>query len=223
MDTVGRLHDTAADYSNDANEAVRHVHEIAAKFAMNETPEKPPSFELALTKAFQELFGNEVWDDSAAHTARRVIRFWREFEPQQDFDFTFTTFPATANQLIVVRDIEFSSLCAHHLLPYYGKAHVGYIPNKLMVGLSKIPRLVDFWARRPSVQESLTANVASDLKHRLGAMGVAVVIEARHTCMACRGVRKHNGAMVTSEMRGIFLTAGEARREFLELIGRTTI
>jgi len=179
--------------------------------------------QLAIEKIIKSIFGTECWDDSAADTADRVFRFWQEFTPKKEFDFTFTTFEATANQLIVVDNIDFSSVCAHHLLPYYGKAHVGYVPNQLMVGLSKIPRLVDFWATRPSVQETLTANIASDLKHRLGAMGVAVVIEARHTCMACRGVRKHGGRMITSEMRGIFLTAGEARKEFLSLIGRDQI
>jgi GTP cyclohydrolase I len=171
-----------------------------------------------LTRVIREIFGDNVWDDSVENTADRVIRYWLEYAPEDEFDHNFTTFPATANQLIVVKDIEFSSICAHHLLPFYGKVHVGYVPNELMVGLSKIPRLVDHWAKRPSTQEALTARIASDLKHRLSAMGVAVVIESRHTCMACRGVRKHNGAMVTSEMRGIFLTAEAARMEFLNLI-----
>lgn len=178
---------------------------------------------MELDTLLKDIFGDSCWDDSAEKTAERVVNFWREFVPADDLDFTFTTFPAEVNQLIVVKDIEFSSICAHHLLPYYGVAHVGYVPNKLMVGLSKIPRLVDYWAHRPSVQEKLTANIASDLKHRLAAMGVAVVVEARHTCMACRGVRKHNGMMITSEMRGIFLTAGEARREFLALIGKEAL
>jgi GTP cyclohydrolase I len=169
------------------------------------------------------IFGDGVWDDSPQDTARRVLKFWEEYTPCPDFDGVFTTFPATANHLIVVKDIEFSSLCAHHLLPFYGNAHVGYVPNKLMVGLSKIPRLIDFWAHRPCTQEALTDHLAHDLKNRLEAHGVAVVIESRHTCMACRGVRKHNGAMVTSDMRGIFLTSGEARSEFLSLIGRDRV
>jgi GTP cyclohydrolase I len=173
-----------------------------------------------LTNILRTIFPNEVWDDSVERTAERVLSLWSEYVPPQELSFAFTTFPAKVNQMIVVKDIEFSSLCAHHLLPFTGFAHVGYVPNELMVGLSKIPRLVDFWARRPTVQEYLTANIASDLKHRLQAMGVAVVIEARHTCMVCRGVRKHSGAMVTSEMRGIYLTAQAARTEFLSMIGR---
>lgn len=175
----------------------------------------------------RNTFGNEVWDDSPRRTAERVLAYWRENAAPlvrngefAQLDFNFTTFAATANQLIVVKDIEFHSMCAHHLLPFYGMAHIGYIPNELMVGLSKIPRLVDFYAHRPCTQEALTANIAHDLKHRLAAMGVAVILEARHTCMACRGANKHNGAMVTSEMRGLFLTAEAARAEFLNLIGR---
>lgn len=179
-----------------------------------------------LAALLHEMFGSDIWDDSSADTARRVLSFWKEYQPKTELDFNFTTFLAESpagkkiNQLIIAKDIEFSSLCAHHLLPFYGNAHVGYIPNKLMAGLSKIPRMVDFWATRPCTQEALTANIASDLKNRLEAMGVAVVIESRHTCMACRGVRKHNGAMITSEMRGIFLTADAARLEFLNMIGR---
>lgn len=179
-----------------------------------------PIHESALATVLRRTFPETVWDDSVERTAERVLNLWREYVPQQELDFVFTTFPAKVNQMIVVKDIEFSSLCAHHLLPFAGFAHVGYVPNELMVGLSKIPRLVDFWAKRPTVQEYLTAEIASDLKHRLAAMGVGVVIEARHMCMVCRGVRKHSGAMVTSEMRGIFLTAPAARQEFLSVIGR---
>jgi GTP cyclohydrolase IA len=165
------------------------------------------------------------WDDSVELTAARIVRYLAEYtpEPNNTLAFTFTMFPAVANQLVVVKDIEFSSICAHHLLPFYGVAHVGYLPNKKMVGLSKIPRLVDHFAKRPNTQEALTANIAEYMKRTLEAFGVAVVIEARHTCMACRGVRKHNGAMITSEMRGVFLTASEARQEFLELIKRDRV
>jgi len=174
-----------------------------------------------LTNILTEIFGEDVWDDSAGQTAERWLRAMEEFAPQLNIDFKFTTFKATVNQLITVSDIEFSSLCAHHLFPFVGKAHVGYIPNKLQVGLSKIPRLVHYFATRPQTQERLTEQIASYLKHNLEAMGVAVVIEATHTCMSSRGVREHNGVMRTSEMRGVFLTAEAARAEFLRLtIGR---
>lgn len=184
----------------------------------------------ALSFVLREVFGDAqgMWDDGLEKTAARVIRSWGEYAMQPaselddgpQFDFPFTTFPAHGNQLVVCKDIEFSSLCAHHLLPFYGLAHIGYIPHKLQVGLSKLPRLVDFWARRPQVQERLTEQIADSLKQTVDAMGVAVVIEARHTCMACRGVRKHNGIMLTSNMKGVFLTASAARGEFMQMIER---
>lgn len=165
------------------------------------------------------IFGEDVWDDSAIDTAQRVLRYWKSMTPSDEMRFKFTTFPADVNQMIVVNNIEFASMCAHHLLPFYGEAHVGYIPNELMVGLSKIPRVVDHFARRPQTQERMTADIAKFLKHELKCHGVAVIVEARHTCMACRGVRKHNGSMTTSELRGVFLTGHAAKTEFLQLVG----
>lgn len=188
----------------------------------DDIPVEPmPNEQRVLTELLADVFGMDVWDDGVHKTAARVLRFWREYCGRGEaIDFPITSFPAHGNQLVICKDIDFSSLCAHHLLPFYGKAHVGYIPNKLQVGISKIPRLVDFWAQRPQVQERLTEEIASSLKHTIDAMGVAVVIEARHTCMACRGVRKHNGLMITSNMRGVFLTAEAARSEFMRLIDR---
>lgn len=188
---------------------------------MNGNQMRIPMFELfrnTLAEMLKGIFGSACWDDSAEETAERIIRYWNEYKPMQDPPFAITTFPADVNQMIMVKDIEFSSLCSHHLLPFYGKAHVGYIPTSRMIGLSKIPRVVDHFATRPCTQEALTANIAEFLKRELIAMGVAVIVQARHTCMACRGVRKHNGLMITSEMRGVFLTAGEARAEFLSMI-----
>jgi len=172
-----------------------------------------------LARILADIFGKDCWDDSVQRTADRWIAAMYEFKPEKEMPFKFTTFPALANQMIVVADIEFASLCVHHLFPYSGKVHVGYLPNELQVGVSKIPRLVHWLARRPSVQESLTREIASYLKHNLAAMGVAVIVEASHTCMACRGVRERNAVMRTSEMRGVFLTSAEARQEFLTLAG----
>jgi len=174
---------------------------------------------VALNNVLADIFPCTVWDDSSLDTARRVVDAWKEFSNNECKSFVFTTFPANVNQMIVVKDIHFSSLCCHHLFPFDGVAHVGYVPNKLMVGLSKVPRLVEFASHVPTTQEKLTAAIADFMKHKLEAMGVAVVIESQHTCMACRGVRSHEAAMITSEMRGIFLTSGEARSEFLSLIG----
>lgn len=169
-----------------------------------------------LTDILSNMFPDDTWDDSAHRTAYRMIGYWKEFAVK-DMDFHLTTFPTSVNQMIAVSNIEFSSLCAHHLLPFFGIAHVGYVPNELAIGLSKIPRVVDHFANRPQTQEKMTAQVASFLKKELKAHGVAVVVIGKHTCMACRGVRKHNGHMVTSEMRGVFLTAPAARQEFLDL------
>lgn len=166
----------------------------------------------------QQLFPNSCWDDSAHETAERWLRAMTEFIPKPEIDFNFTVFPASVNQLITVNNIEFSSLCAHHLFPFQGIAHVGYLPNKKMVGLSKIPRTVLHFARRPQTQEALTKDIASFLKSRLEAQGVAVVIQSQHTCMSCRGVMQYNATMTTSEMRGTFLTSGDARAEFLSTI-----
>lgn len=183
----------------------------------------PPSDTMLLTAILIKTFGKACWDDSPADTAARVLAYWKSMRPTDDINFNLTTFPAHANQMILVKDIEFASMCAHHLLPFYGVAHVAYLPNKLMVGLSKIPRVIDHFARRPQTQERLTADVATYLKHHLEALGVAVVLESRHTCLSCRGVHKYEASMITSEMRGAFLTSGEARAEFTALIGRARL
>ena len=177
--------------------------------------------ESGMTDILLRIFGDEVWDDDAANTAKRWLKAMQEFTPQKTMPFNLTVFPAQVSQLITVCGIEFSSLCAHHLFPFTGVCHVGYIPNKKQVGLSKIPRLVHWFATRPQSQEKLTSDIATFLKHELEAMGVAVVIEATHTCMSARGVREHNGVMRTSDMKGLFLTASEARSEFLALIARS--
>lgn len=173
-----------------------------------------------LTTVLRSVFGNAVWDDSAEDTARRVLKYWSELTPNEDIDFNFTTFAAECGMMVVIDNIEFASSCAHHLLPFHGRVHVAYIPNKLQVGLSKIPRLVKHWAQRPQVQERLTNQIARDLKKRLDPMGVMVVIESQHTCATCRGARNHNGWMRTSLPLGVFLSNPAARDEFFNLIHR---
>jgi GTP cyclohydrolase I len=122
------------------------------------------------------------------------------------------------NEMVVVRDIDFYSLCEHHLLPFYGRAHVAYVPNGKIVGLSKIPRLVDVFSRRLQVQERLTQQIAATMEEQLEPQGVAVVLEGFHMCMAMRGVEKQNAWMTTSAMRGIFESSTRTRDEFLVLI-----
>jgi len=131
-------------------------------------------------------------------------------------------FPIEYDEMVIVKDIDFFSLCEHHLLPFFGKCHVGYLPNKKVVGLSKIPRVVDVFARRLQVQERLTVQIAETLKRKLDAHGVAVVMEARHLCMMMRGVEKQNTLAVTSSMLGVFRTQEQTRNEFLKLIQRNS-
>jgi GTP cyclohydrolase I len=124
-----------------------------------------------------------------------------------------------SKQIVVVKDIEIYSLCEHHLLPFFGKAHVGYIPKGKICGLSKIPRVVDAFARRLQLQERLTAQIKDCIQEVLNPMGVAVVIEAQHLCMSMRGIQKQNSVTITSEFSGAFLTNFNTRQEFMHLIG----
>ncbi len=123
-------------------------------------------------------------------------------------------------EMVVVKDIEIFSLCEHHLLPFYGSAHVAYIPNGKIIGLSKIPRVVEVFARRLQVQERMTAQIAECLMQALSPLGVGVVIEAYHLCMAMRGVEKQHSTSITSSMLGSFRTTARVREEFLSLINR---
>lgn len=132
-------------------------------------------------------------------------------------------FPIEYDEMVIIKDIDFFSMCEHHMLPFFGKCHVGYLPNKKVVGLSKIPRVVDAFARRLQVQERLTTQIAETLKRKLDAHGVAVVMEARHLCMMMRGVEKQNTLAVTSSMLGAFRTQDQTRNEFLKLIRRNAV
>lgn len=132
-------------------------------------------------------------------------------------------FPIQYDEMVIVKDIDFFSLCEHHLLPFFGKVHVGYLPDKKVVGLSKVPRVVDTFARRLQVQERLTVQIAETLKSKLNARGVGVVVEARHLCMMMRGVEKQNTIAVTSSMLGAFRSQQQTRLEFLKLIHRGSV
>jgi GTP cyclohydrolase I len=127
-------------------------------------------------------------------------------------------FTVDYNEMVIVKDIDFYSLCEHHLLPFFGKCHVAYIPSKKVIGLSKIPRLVDVFARRLQVQERLTHQIAEVIRDKIEPLGVAVVMEGTHLCMAMRGVEKQNSFAVTSAMLGAFRDNARTRMEFLELI-----
>jgi GTP cyclohydrolase I len=155
-------------------------------------------------------------------TPTRVIRaleFLTEgYRKDVDALFNEAFFQEDYDEMVVVRDIEFYSLCEHHLLPFFGKAHVAYIPDRRIVGLSKIPRLVDLFARRLQVQERMTKEIAEAMMEKLSPLGVAVVVEARHLCMVMRGVEKQHSLMTTSHMLGSFREEQSTRMEFMNLI-----
>lgn len=130
-------------------------------------------------------------------------------------------FQSEANNMIIVRDIEIYSLCEHHLLPFYGRCHIGYIPKKKVLGVSKICRIVDVYARRVQIQERLTSQIAHEIMHDIDAEGIGVVIECRHLCKMMRGVEKQNSIMTTSSVLGSFREQSATRAEFLTLINRT--
>lgn len=156
-------------------------------------------------------------------TPRRVAKMYGEMFAGLQLDparHLRVTFPEEYDELVLVRDIPFTSMCEHHLLPFSGVAHVGYIPNGHVTGLSKLARVVEEVARRPQVQERMTQTVADMIERELESTGVAVVMQAEHSCMSIRGVKKHGSSTITSALRGIFKTNQSSRAEVLSLIGQ---
>jgi GTP cyclohydrolase I len=170
------------------------------------------------------MLGEDPNREGLLNTPLRVRKMYREVLSGYDTDpvalINNALFDVAYDDAVIVRDIELQSFCEHHLLPFMGRAHVAYIPNGKVIGLSKIPRIVDMFARRLQVQERLTTQVADFLEETLQPAGVAVVVEAAHMCAAIRGVRKANSRMVTSTMRGVYKTDSDLRREFMEHISR---
>jgi GTP cyclohydrolase I len=166
--------------------------------------------------------GEDPAREGLTETPRRVdksLRFLTSgYRANVDDIINNALFTVQYNEMVIVRDIDMYSLCEHHLLPFFGKCHVAYIPDGQVIGLSKIPRIVDVYARRLQVQERLTTQVADIILEKVRPLGVAVVIEANHLCMAMRGVEKQNSVTVTSAMRGVFQKDPRTRAEFLELI-----
>ena len=173
-----------------------------------------------------EEIGEDADRDGLAGTPSRVRRMYAEltegYRTDPDALINRACFDVDYDEMVVVRDIEFYSLCEHHLLPFYGHAHVGYLPHGRVIGLSKIPRIVDMYAHRLQVQERMTQQVAQFLMDRLVPKGVACVIEATHLCTMMRGVKKQSASMVTSAMLGTFRRDPKTRGEFLTLIGRSS-
>jgi GTP cyclohydrolase I len=168
--------------------------------------------------------GEDPGRDGLRETPRRVdqsLRFLTSgYATDIDQIVNGALFSVEYNEMVMVRDIDVYSLCEHHLLPFFGKCHIAYIPNGRVIGLSKIPRIVDAFARRLQVQERLTSQIANTIRERVTPLGVAVVLEATHLCMAMRGVEKQNSVTVTSAMLGVFHDDARTRSEFLGLIRR---
>jgi GTP cyclohydrolase I len=158
-------------------------------------------------------------------TPERVSRMYQEltsgYRTDPDGLINGACYEVDYDEMVVVRDIEFYSLCEHHLLPFFGRVHVGYLPRGTVIGLSKIPRIVEMYAKRLQLQERMTTEVAEFLMERLNAKGVGCVVEASHLCTMMRGVKKEEARMVTSSMLGTFRRDGRTRNEFLRLIGKT--
>lgn len=183
----------------------------------------PSSFESALRELFGEI-GEDADREGLRRTPERVRRMLDEvtsgYRVDMDALVNDAIFEAPFDDMVVLRDIEFFSLCEHHMLPFWGRAHVGYLPRGRIIGLSKIPRMVDAVARRLQVQERMTHEIAETLMDRLQPSGVGCVVEAAHLCAMMRGVRKPEARMVTSAMLGRFRSDHRTRGEFLSLIGR---
>ena len=166
--------------------------------------------------------GEDAAREGLLDTPKRVehsLRFLTSgYQAYVDTVLNNALFTVDYNEMVIVKDIDFYSLCEHHLLPFFGKCHVAYIPQGRVIGLSKIPRLVDIFARRLQIQERLTSQIADTLLAKVQPMGVAVVMEASHLCMSMRGVDKQNSVAVTSAMLGVFREDARTRSEFLELI-----
>jgi GTP cyclohydrolase I len=177
-----------------------------------------------IARAVREILlavGEDPDREGLTETPERVARMYAEMfsglrkDPREPLQKTFTE---KYDEMVLVKDIGFESMCEHHLLPFMGKAHIGYLPNGKIVGLSKLARIVEILSRRPQVQERMTEELADILMEELDARGVGVVLEAVHTCMTIRGIRKPNSVCTTSAMRGVFRTNQSTRAEFMALL-----
>lgn len=172
--------------------------------------------------AFMRALGIPTDGPDVADTPGRLARAYAELLDVPEYDFTTFPNPERYDELVLVQDIPVQSLCEHHLLPFTGVAHVGYLPSERIVGLSKLARTVEHFARRPQTQERLTMQIARQLEEQLSPRGVGVVVEATHSCMTLRGARAHDTRTVTSSMLGHLRSEPAARAEFLALTGRST-
>lgn len=174
-------------------------------------------------KEIIKLLGEDVDREGLVKSPERIAKamlfFTQGYDQNPEEILRSAMFTEDYKQMVVVKDIEIYSLCEHHMCPFVGKAHVAYIPNGKIVGLSKIPRIVDAYARRLQVQERLTSQIKDCIQSTLNPLGVAVVVEAQHLCMSMRGVQKQNSVTTTSEFTGAFMKDPKTREEFMHIIG----
>jgi GTP cyclohydrolase I len=201
-----------------------------SEFNDNQSNQESPESDMdasaieAATLTLLRAIGENPEREGLKNTPKRVARMYPELlsgyhiDPQKLVNDAI--FDVSYDEMVIVRDIEFYSLCEHHLLPFIGRAHVAYLPSGKVIGLSKIPRIVDMYARRLQVQERMTRQIADFINDVLQPRGVAVVVEALHLCTMMRGVRKHDARMTTSAMQGGFRTNSATRQEFLDNISR---
>lgn len=175
-----------------------------------------------ITKLLLSEIGEDPTREGLINTPERVAKAWdffsQGYRANVEEIVNGAIFEEDCSEMVVVRDIEFFSMCEHHMIPFFGRCHVGYLPNKKIIGLSKIPRIVDAFSQRLQVQERLTSQIAETLMDVLDPIGVGVVMEGRHLCMQMRGVEKQNSFATTSSMLGQFRESPETRSEFLSII-----
>jgi GTP cyclohydrolase I len=189
--------------------------------------EKPSLSEFSTQDLYREMLtriGEDPARDGLIRTPERMEKamtfLTRGYKMDINDVLHAALFDVDYDEMVIVKDVEFFSMCEHHLLPFFGKAHVAYVPNGKVIGLSKIPRLVDVFARRLQVQERLTRQIGEAITEAIHPQGVAVILEAQHLCMMMRGVEKQHSSTVTSAMLGVFKTQLQTRNEFLSLVRR---
>jgi len=202
-----------------------HTHVVKAPFGGSVADERPSRADAeAAVRTLLRWAGDDPDREGLLQTPERVVRAYEEFfsgyrsDPAAMLRRTFSETEGY-DEMVVLQGITFESHCEHHLVPIIGTAHVGYLPNRRVVGISKLARVVEVYAKRMQIQEKLTAQIANTIDAELQPLGVAVVIEAQHHCMSTRGIRKTGASMVTSRMLGAFRDDAMTRREFLAMIG----
>jgi GTP cyclohydrolase I len=202
-----------------------NVHDASLPLEADKLLPRPTREEAeAAVRTLLRWAGDDPEREGLLDTPARVTRAYGEWfrgyaeDPEADLQRVFEEVEGY-DEMVILRDIRFESYCEHHLAPIIGKAHVGYMPTNRVVGISKLARVVDSFAKRLQVQEKMTAQIANAIQHVLQPKGVAVVLEAEHQCMSTRGVHKHGVSMVTSTMLGVFRDDPSTRREFLTMIG----